>query len=213
MNAMSFDDWIKILTLLIPSLISLGGVFLTARVNYKISMSRDVSILELEMDDSDDCVVKSDKDYGDSLGRVPRCHARLRLNIRGSASGAKKCGVKLLRIYELDSTGRATSISYPNKQFLLWNNEGKRGGHVEKDLPCGTEQYADLLYTQVIGGNTSVKLKDNDYTQLPLQMGRVYRFEVQATAGNARAVGRIVEVELGQNYNDVKIKRSRIVKV
>ena len=206
---MNTDDWIKISA----ACSSPVSVFVGLWLNYRISSNKDIATLELELDNSEDCVSISECDYGDDYGMIPRCHVRFKLNIKGSTNGVKKCSVKLLRITRLDSNSKETQLLYPNKKPLLWNTEWGSGSYVEKDLPHGTEQYVDLLHTQLIEEIVSVKITDVGFTPIGLLMGNTYRFEVQATAGNAKAVGRIVEIKLGQIYSDIMIKRSRILKV
>lgn len=210
---MSTDDWVKVAAVAVTIFNPALSIALTAWLNYKITSNKDFAILELDIDNGDDCVAVEDSDYNDGMGKVPRCHVRFRLHVKGSPNGAKKCDVKLLRVFRIEKSGNSAQISYPNKYSLHWNTEWKSGEHAEKDLPHGTEQYVDLLNVQVIGGNVSIKLKDLKYTNLPLEMGNTYRFDVQATSGNARAVGRMVEIVFGEEYPEVQVKRSRSIRV
>ncbi len=206
------EDGVRISTLILSIVNPLVAILLAWWLNYRISSSKDVAILELELDNGDDCIAISEGDYNDGLGRVPRCYVRLRLNVKGSPNGAKRCDLRLLGVYRLESNIDVVQLRYPNKKSLHWNTEWKSGTHVEKDLSHGAVQYVNLLKTQSIGGNVTVMITDDGDTWLDLQMNNTYRFEVQAIAGNAKAVGRMVDVKLGQDYNKISIERSRSIK-
>jgi hypothetical protein len=209
---MSFEDTVKICTLASAFITPILVVGLTLWQNKRLTELKELAGLTLDIDNGDDCVCVDDRDYGDGKGKVPRCHVRFRLSVKGSPNGAKKCVVKLMRIQQFGADGSLLPVSYPNQQFLHWNGEWKRDQHTERDLHHGTEQYVDLLKIEEIGGNVSVRVKDVANSILPIEMGGTYRFEVKATAGNARAVGRMVEVVLGRAHDDVRIKRSRSIR-
>jgi hypothetical protein len=162
--------------------------------------------LELRLDNSEQCLpISLQQDYDNGRGLRDRKFVRLKLfNYSPYGAVSKDTSVILHQI--IDVTNKK-SLSYANPQPLLWNQEGKRGGHVKKELLHGGPQYIDVLYMEKDPSQTHVVLKDNGYTNVGLMAGNTYKFKVQATALGAKSITKTFKVKLGKEYTDIRVMK------
>jgi hypothetical protein len=188
---------------------TIAAAFITATIGQTLAFfwtRRGATIkLRLKLDNSAQCLpISLQEDYGDGRGPKDRRFVRFKL-FNHSPYGTVSEGSRVI-LHEITDLTNKKDISYPNPQPLLWNDEGKKGGHEEKDLPHGGPQYIDLLWVED-ASPLRIVLKDNKYSNVGLTPGNTYRFKVQATAREAKSVTRAFKVKIGENYKDVRVTK------
>jgi hypothetical protein len=161
--------------------------------------------LRLVIDNSIDCLPTSNKDWGD--GAKLRRFVRLKLYNDSTNMAVDAC-VKLLSIYECCARVERP-LGYVNPQYLRWNTENKSKDYANQNLPNGGPQYVDLLFTELKDKVIRVVLTDEPYSAIGLPTERTYRFNVQATAAQARAATVQFYVTIGNTYDEILIKHYR----
>jgi hypothetical protein len=160
--------------------------------------------LKLKIDNSEDCLPKSYRKWGDDIAKHRR-FVRMK-TYNKSHNVAKNVAVKLLSLSQRCGMSNIR-LDYSNPQFLRWNGEGRPGEYQKKNMPHGGPEYVDVLFTELHEGKVRVVMTDVPYTPIGLTTNCTYKFVVQATAEEATAATTVFYVWLGSTYDAITIYR------
>ena len=200
----SLKTWLSVLTALSLVGMIVNPIITILLTNYLFRRGKTIK-LRLTFDNNQDCLPLVTGWYRNSESEersTQRKFVRLRLyNDSPDYLVANQSAVQLLGIWET-SKRQYSQLSYPNPQYLRWNeDEDKR--YEKKNIPHGGPQYVDLLCRDE-RPTVGIRLMDAADKGVELKGGRTYLFKVQATAEGAKAVSKNVRVKLGEKFDDVK---------
>ena len=158
--------------------------------------------LRIECRNDAECIKTSVIDRKDSRGALPRKFLRVRVYNDGSRT-ARGCRVTLRDVTEITPIG-IVPTDYNGPSPLIWSGDRLASCEGKSIRPNANPAVVDLFYTTHRPVGDEITMKDQQYGMF-LKFGRWYRFEIVASAENAKPASRTVTIRFGPSWEDFEV--------
>lgn len=162
--------------------------------------------LRLECRNDDESIRTSETDWKDGQGPLRRKFLRVRV-YNDSQHTVRECKIILRRVTEITPDGPLPT-DHEGPSYLVWSGDQSAN---EAGMVIGRNanpEVADLFYTVSRSTGGEIHMKDEFYGSF-LRFGRLYEFEVIATASHMKAVRKIIRVQFGPTWDDFEVLNNR----
>jgi hypothetical protein len=159
--------------------------------------------LRLECRNDNDCIRISEIDWNDGQGALHRKFLRILVYNDNPGTTAEGCKVTLRSLTEITPIG-VLRTEYNTPGLLIWSGDdaAKEEG---RSIPHNVHPVIiDLFYTVNMPSGDQVYLKDHK-NNLFLKYNKSYKFEIVATAENAKPIVKEIKVRFGQAWQDFDV--------
>lgn len=160
--------------------------------------------LRIECRNDAGCVKASESDWKDGRGPLRRKFLRVQVYNDGPRA-VDGCRVTLRDVTEV-TPGGVRPTDYDGPRLVVWSGDRSTKAEGRRVRSNADPEVADLFYTVHHPSGDEIRLKDEGYSDV-LKFGRWYTFEVVATANDAAAVSKSIQVRFGPTWDDFEVVR------